>query len=352
MANETIANLFGIKPPKAWTSSKSVPLPNPSPNLLMGVELEVENCAESWNTPGFKVVTDGSLRNNGLEFISQPMTYSNMVFALNQFYAKNTPVTIMSPFYEDEYDINSNYSDRTSIHVHTNVSDLTLKSLQTICLLYEVFEGLLFKFIGNDRDKNIFCVPWQETTLSYSVIPKLVSNPLSVKSWQKYTALNLLPILTQGSIEWRHMHGNSNMDFIATWLRIIGHIFAYSTNNEFEKVREVFTNLNTSSAYEQVMDNVFQADSDRLRSGDYRQVLEDGVLAMKFALMEENKPKVTSNTFGLAGAGPLGVRMWEEMRAVPTERLVQEFHAMAELNRVGGLRAPAVILDDIQEDNR
>jgi hypothetical protein len=262
----------------------------------MGVELEIENCNEEWCTAGFKVVPDGSLRNSGLEFVSSPMTYSNMVYALDTFYDRNKPQVRWSEIYPEEYDISSNYSDRTSIHVHTNVGDLTIKQLQTLCLLYEVFENLLFAFVGNDRDKNIFCVPWQETTLSYSVIPKLVTDPGSIRNWQKYTALNLLPIMSQGSVEWRHLHGTSNRDQIYTWLRLIGHMYAYVLSCEFDKTADVFKALNTSSAYDKMLDEVYKGDADRLRVPNYRVLLEEGVLAMKFALMEPAKQiKVSKN---------------------------------------------------------
>jgi len=292
MASPTIASIYGTKTPKPWTSAKALPLPNPMPNLLYGVELEIENCNEEWRCGGFTVVQDGSLRNGGLEFISTPMTYSNLVYALDVFFDRNKPVEIK---HEDEYSMDSNYSDRTSIHVHTNVNDLTFEQLTTLCLIYEVFENLLFAFIGNDRDKNIFCVPWKETTLSYATLEKLQDvNKVGsvVKSWQKYTALNLLPITKQGSIEWRHMHGNSNRDMIYTWLRIIGHIYKYAVDNTFEDTKKIFMGLNTTSEYDHMLNRVFQYDSDRLRVDQYHPMLEDGVLNMKYSMMEE--PKLSS----------------------------------------------------------
>lgn len=367
MADPIISQMFGTRTPKPWASTKVVALENPSPHLLYGVELEIENCNEDWNTAGFKVVTDGSLRNGGLEFVSSPMTYSNMAYALETFFNKNKPVEIKDDHHNTTDD--SNYSDRTSIHVHTNVNDLTLKQLMGLCLIYEVFEKLLFTYIGNDRDKNIFCVPWSETTLTYSALPELigVNGAGVIKNWEKYTALNLIPVSTQGSIEWRHMHGTADLQFILTWLRLIGHIYKYIQNTDIEEIKSNFLGMNTTSAYDHLLDRVFSYDADKLRTHNYRFMLEEGVLEMKYAMLEKPTAKKSASTFGNV--------MWRNEAAnILTQAHIQEIQreiaarAGFQLNRAAArgrdqvfrTQAPAgrqpadpvVVFDDLNEDNR
>src|SRR5213595_172708 len=63
-----------------------------SPGTLAGVEFEIENCGyveeESVNFQRifnslWTITTDGSLRNNGKEFISKPLSGPNLSLALN-----------------------------------------------------------------------------------------------------------------------------------------------------------------------------------------------------------------------------------------------------------------------------
>lgn len=270
---DNIQKLYELPTPKIYTTSKAVPLHNPAPQLLYGIELEIENCQHDMAVNGMEQTTDGSLRNNGLEFITRPMTYSHMHYVLEMFFRKNK----LS---------DANYSERTSVHVHTNVLDLTLSQIAAIALVYQVFEGVLFNWIGHDRRKNIFCVPWADTTLSYRTVQRLGNNDTNpLHDWQKYTALNLKPIQAQGSIEWRHMEGNCDLSRIMTWCRLIGHIYQFATSADLKTVQGVFMNLNTTSQYLGALQQVFRDDHQVLRCNGYEQLLEDGVLDMKYSLI-------------------------------------------------------------------
>lgn len=290
MASKTIADIYGLVPVTPYVSGKAVPVPNPCPNLLYGLELEIENCDPEWCTAGWTATEDNSLRNNGWEFVGKPMSFSVQYHALQTFFNKNKPKRI-----EDDHGmptIDSNYSDRTSIHVHTNCQNITTEQLTSICLLYQVFEKLLFRYIGNDRDKNIFCVPWHETQLSYRIINFLEKGDvLPVRRWQKYTALNLLPLQEKGTIEWRHMHGNADLEFIANWLKLIGRIYAFALAMPIKDIKSMFVNLNTSSMYNRSMDMVFGAEADLLRVAGFEHILEEGVLEMKYSLLDLDKKK-------------------------------------------------------------
>lgn len=287
----TIQEIYGLRAVVPYVNNKAKPIVNPAPGLLYGIELEIENCNPEWVTVGFTATDDGSLRNHGWEFISKPMTYSVAAYCLETFFNKNKPKEV-----KDDHNMptnESNYSDRTSIHVHANCQNLTIEQVATVCLIYQVYEKLLFNFIGNDRDKNIFCVPWHETQLSYKIINSLSKGGLDgIRRWQKYTALNLLPLQDKGTIEFRHMHGNSDLEFILSWMRLIGHMFAYAVETPLEAAKKMFIHLNTSSLYNHSLDTVFKADSKLLRTPNFEQVLEEGVLEMKYSLLDLDKKKI------------------------------------------------------------
>lgn len=268
------SELIGFKAPAGKSFPKVAPLSSPCPQLLFGMELEIENVPH-WPdmlVPGMDAVEDGSLRNNGREFLVKPMTYSNLLYCLELFFGKN------------KLEQSVNYSDRCSIHVHTNCLNLTIEQIQTICFLYQVFEGVLFAWVGDEREENIFCTPWSQTNLSFKVFSQ-TPNASMFKTWQKYTALNLLPLYRYGTIEWRHLGGTCDLKKITTWLQLISSIYAYATANPLDKVKEELLALNTNSQYTNIVYNVFKELTPELtKAANFDLLLEDGVINMKYAL--------------------------------------------------------------------
>jgi hypothetical protein len=281
-----ISELFMLRPVQAKNFSKALPLPSPDPSLIHGIELEIEG-VPNWDelvVPGMHTEEDGSLRNNGREFITSPMTYSNLSYCLNLFFNKAKLTE-------------ANYSERTSIHVHANCQDLESSQLQTVLLLYQVFEDVLFGWVGGNRQENIFCVPWNQTRLTYS----LFDDPTSVSSykrWQKYTALNLLPLKEYGTIEFRHMYGHCDLAKILQWVRIIGCMFAYARKISLETTKEMLLSLNTTSHYQNILFDVFGAEAVELTAVlGFEQLLEQGVLNIKYAFASSvsmNKASIKS----------------------------------------------------------
>jgi len=279
----TIRELYGLTAVVPKTFSKVVPQNTADPQLLYGIELEIEN-VPTWDemcVAGMESKADGSLRNNGREFITKPMTYSHLGYCLERFFDKNK----LSE---------ANYSERCSIHVHTNVQDLEWEQLQTIALVYQVVERLLFRWIGHDRESNIFCVPLHQTNITHQRFG-MKPEELPFRRWEKYTALNFLPLNTLGTIEWRHMHGHCDFSRIMMWCNLIGRIFSYARNTPYNTVKDFIVSLNTTSAYEHFLGTVFGPDMREFTGG--QQELEEGVLDVKYGLFDNKapKPKATKN---------------------------------------------------------
>ena len=275
----TIQKVFGLQGVKPFSYGPVKSVACPDPVLLYGLELEIERASFDWEISGFRATEDGSLRNNGVEFISAPMDYGQMTHGLQAFF-KNASTDSRC------------YSERTSIHVHTNCLDLTVPQLTSLLMMYQVVEDLLFAWIGEERDKNIFCVPWSQTKLTHNVLAN-IEQFVSMSSVErnKYTALNLVPLRTQGTIEWRHMHGHDDIERILTWLRVIGHFYRVAKKYEHDVIVDKCVNLNTTSAYDHLLDFLFEDEAVHFRMPNYRIMLENGVLNMKYSL-QMKKPKV------------------------------------------------------------
>ena len=202
-----ISQLLGITPPIVAPYLSTIPCVNP--DLVIGLELETENCgALSASTyskicgkTNFRMETDGSLRGVAYEFISQPMFSTNALAALDDFFGA-------TKFTDD------NYTDRYSVHVHLNCTDLTTQQVSSVALLYTIMEEILFEFVGGDRDTNIYCIPWNQCRQHLDLVNKFLrDSDYILRGWNKYTALNLLPLRSQGTVEFRQMHGTAAVSY-------------------------------------------------------------------------------------------------------------------------------------------
>lgn len=285
----TIASYFELNPVRPKKVAGGIDVANkgeaPDPLLVYGVELEIENVTQVLDNcvvPNITVTTDGSLRNNGYEFITTPMLYNSMMHTLISFFEKN------------KFNVD-NYSERCSIHVHCNVGDLEQEQLATVLLTYICFERLLFRYVGGDRENNIFCVPIHQTSLVADMVhgdfKKAVYILDKARGWEKYTALNLLPMLSKGSIEFRHMPGTADIVKIQGWLRLLGHLFRYARTVPYETVVKSLMEMNTSSRYFNFLNEVFMDDASKLMYFGYESDMEDGVVGVKVALSESRRTK-------------------------------------------------------------
>ncbi|MCS5736802.1 amidoligase family protein, partial [Herbiconiux daphne] len=190
----TIASEFGLR--ASYPSIEQHPLIVGT--NLAGVEIELENLR--MERPRFNYWTakgDGSLRNNGMEFVfSSPwggVDLYNAAIEIDSFLFDNNP--------DDNW--------RCSTHVHIDVRNMNVKQLKRLVLAYVFYERVLFKCSGWHRYKNNFCMALgfaqeQLSTLSTAwqyndgqFLNHIISN------WDKYSAMNFLPMSTFGSVEFR-----------------------------------------------------------------------------------------------------------------------------------------------------
>lgn len=197
----TFSSKFGLSAPSVPKKSRFI-----TDNRCVGIEIEQEygrtdyaKLVEALNNrkidSRWQVKHDGSLRGNGVEFVSSILYPGNV---------EDTIESVMS------WVSKGTNSWRCAIHVHVDARDLTEDQLFTIGELYALMEPLIFKWEGNERHMSRFCIPWYNSIDAiqdvYAGIRKDKRTALrNLERFGKYSALNLMPITSFGSIEFRHM---------------------------------------------------------------------------------------------------------------------------------------------------
>lgn len=284
----TVSEYYGHRNVTGYASKHGTDNTMPLPDWLVGCELEIEgfNPHLDRRFGGITFTDDGSLRAReggiGIEAITLPVA------------TKFVPA-LLTAFYEKFQIGEKNYTERCSTHVHFNALPLSFDQVSTICLLYQTVEDLLFKYVSHDRDQSIFCVPWNQSNLSYSIVNRLSKNNESThdvfRRWQKYSALNLIPLTTQGTMEFRHLHGTCDVKVITTWIALISKMFEYAMGVDLEKAKYQIVNMNTVSNYHEWLNMVFGKWADALRCDGFEAVLSQGVINSKLMLNKIDEPE-------------------------------------------------------------
>jgi hypothetical protein len=209
---------------------------------LIGIEIEVENVVMNlapnrvWMEKG-----DGSLRNDGLEFVTHPIE------------ARHAPDSLSNLMTAALSRDACHFSPRTSVHVHLNMQDFDTEQIIDFLIIYSIFERLLYRFTARGRMKNIYCVPVTETNL----LKYYVTHGVARREWSKYTGLNLACLRQFGTVEFRHMHGTFDVEKLCKWINLICSIKEYVRNTPTKEIRSMMFQMNDSFDFEGLMNKVF-----------------------------------------------------------------------------------------------
>lgn len=244
----SLINYVSIKdlPSKTHQYMQAVPVKKPytfcSNDVYIGIEVEVENIKNP-TTPEFfwQVKPDGSLRNNGVEYVSAPILSKDIPQAieyLNQVLTCNNK---------------PDFSNRTSTHIHLNCRDLTQDEIWNLVILYSIFEKHFYKVAGTKRLNSIFCVPLYRCNILHNLDQMIYTQDTG--SWTKYCGLNLLPLYpntitgTYGTIEFRHLYGTTDPDIIYEWVDYILALRLLAKEMTKEELVFLLKQMNTTSEY-------------------------------------------------------------------------------------------------------
>lgn len=189
---------------------------------LLGVEVEVE--AVGLNLDNFLVknwiqVPDGSLRAppggvSGEFIFAKPLSPDVAYGAIDALCG-----------YLNAPGVNLRWSNRTSVHVHMNVMDMTLKEFYTLVTLYIIFEHLLTEWAGGqERVGNLFCLTCIDAEEIIDCLVNAVQkNDLSYFGDNNlhYSGMNLEAVYKKGSLEFRAMAGTSDAERIKLWSKTL-----------------------------------------------------------------------------------------------------------------------------------
>lgn len=259
---------------------------------LLGIEVEVENIANpELNPPGWISEKDGSLRNDGREFKSVPLTHDQARVSIAALWMALRKLNQQK----------ADFSWRTSIHVHVDVTRLTREELYKYLLVYSVFEPCLFEFAGRTRATSIYCTPLHATDW-HNRIYQIRKSLTAAKHWKKYSALNLLHLFDYGTLEFRHFQGTDDGRKIWEWCNFILEMYAFSKRVSLPDLMAKILELNTSSKYQQFRDEVFQEWGKYLTIPDFQGLCSRGVRFAKECIIEpsETRAKTLSKSSDFA----------------------------------------------------
>jgi len=253
----------------------------------IGLELEIENIQHPLDIYGWQKHSDGSLRNNGIEYTSYPTQANLLCASLSnlkcQLLQTNTPV----------------FSSRCSTHVHLNVQDLSWNQIEALVLLYSIFEKHFFNVAGTKRENNIFCVPLFTSQQLHNIIDDPVC---CIGNWSKYNAINLAPILGSntckcfGTIEFRHLYGTLDVPTILNWVNGIVKLKKACKQHDLSWIKQQIHTLNTTSEYLMMYKNIFEEVSimSKMSKLDFESCISNVKVALCIYAELSRTPKVTS----------------------------------------------------------
>lgn len=217
-------------------------------DLLTGIEIEAEDCSLSYDArshlsrSGWRADMDGSLRDDGLEFVlASPLHGDSLSAAIDAF------------FESQDLGFDWSISPRAGTHIHLNMTDRPLSHLQAMSALVYCIEPLIFRFAGEDRRWCSYCNSLN-TVASFRIKQLLGTtdspstewyNFWSASSGDRYYGFNLTAIGKYGTIEFRYFPTPANKSQLWSWIDLCHAIYEYSKkfSEEDDPVDAVMTEL-------------------------------------------------------------------------------------------------------------
>lgn len=201
----------------------------------VGIELEVESPqlfrdAFFFHRTKFSkwmAIEEGSLRNGGIELVSIPLPFPSKAF---------------TEACRDIALAGKNYSigvgDRTSMHIHVNVSDLDDEQLKSFLYMSYCMEPLLLMYCAPWRRGTSFAVPsWLSTNQVYEA-RRVVQGGRHSSHGVKYAAISLNRIADYGTVEFRMFEGTFDPARIGMTVKLLKSIYDYALRYTAEQLSD------------------------------------------------------------------------------------------------------------------
>ncbi len=236
-----------------------------------GLECEIEAipAGKATHVGIFDCKEDNSLRNDGWEYVSIPATRDVLIEQFQELQKFLNLHMDRDPF-----------SYRTSLHVHVNVANMSLKQAKNMLLLYALFEEFFFSLAKPARRNNIHCVPLTDTHLP----SKYHKDILHLRNhWTKYAALNICRLRDLGTFEFRHLHGTGDVNEVSVWLKILDNLWTLS--------RQVVIDEEALSDHARIyawFDTIFNpSEKTMMLGGQLHNIIQNSLVDVKFSTIKE-----------------------------------------------------------------
>lgn len=188
----------------------------------VGIEIEVEGDHLTQGAgPLWRKEMDGSLNGNSAEYVlNLPCTRESVGESLS----------VLDKALKKSH-TKVHESERTGVHVHINVQEMTMPQVFSFLILYGVFEDMLINYCGENRSGNLFCLGMKDA----EYLPYWIRQCCPKKQWGylpnadvRYGAINLEALKKYGSLEFRAMRGTVDMEILENWTKILLRIKDFS----------------------------------------------------------------------------------------------------------------------------
>lgn len=180
----------------------------------VGIEIEVEGENLLMNIPSYwGVDKDGSLRGESAEYILLQPCARQSVYKFVKYLEEKLK--------ENKSKVHK--SIRTSVHIHLNMSNKTLKECYTLVVLYLIFEDLLINLAGPERVGNLFCLRAKDAEFFIDFLRLMANKRKFVPNQEqiRYTSVNICAITKFNSIEFRALRGTTDPEIINEWVELL-----------------------------------------------------------------------------------------------------------------------------------
>ena len=253
----SVSDFFGCKAPDKCYGRKS------NSGILIGIEVELEKVHLTKNPMGWTRLRDGSLKDYGLEF-TIPVWHNHALDYLKELFNN-----LDKP----------NASSRCSVHIHADVTTFTEDQIKSLIVLYIIFERALYRFSGNRWDSN-YCVPVRTWGVKLN-LNRTDLGEIAVQ-FMKYSGLNLFPDEGKlGTAEFRHMIGNTNVEYITTWINLIVKLIKYSKEQDYKELLNRIVDMRATSQYWDLFKEVFEEYRVALNYSTFDKDVEEGITFVK-----------------------------------------------------------------------
>lgn len=201
----------------------------------VGMEIEVEGRRLPRTVPvPWTAHRDGSLRGaENMEYVfAKPVAFDKVNGAVDKLFK----------LFADS-DTQLDDSNRTSVHVHLNITPFYMNRLASLMALWFIFEDPLTHWCGEHRVGNLFCMRAKDGPDVVRQTVRMVqeNKPQVFPEGHHYAAMSPFAILKFGSLEFRVLRGCREAEPIKQWVAILKAL--YDASAEYPDPRTIVENF-------------------------------------------------------------------------------------------------------------